>query len=348
MQHTMKPAPKKKLTSRAPAKLILTGEHAVVYGCPALALAVNCYTQTTVSWSTPLHFSFNLPGLDFRQKITSEALKRVKINLDKQYSKFHAGDIGIREVLKHPFELTLYSAVSILEKIKHTLPMGVSIHTESAVPMGCGMGSSAASVVSVIYALSQFLDIDFSLDDYIRLGIKSENLQHGYSSGLDVNVVYHGGFIRYQPGQLQKLDFKPFPLQLINTGQPVTSTGECVSHTKPFFTQKNLGPQFTAICQAMQNAIENNDLASIQHAVRENHRLLVQIGVVPEKIQRFVSAIEQHGMAAKICGAGAISGDNAGALLVVGNENIHQLCDEYQFNLTPVEIDANGCCLVPN
>jgi len=336
---------KRIITIRTPAKLILSGEHAVVYGYPALAIAVNLYTTTTVKWSTPLHFSFNLPGLDFRQKVTLEALKRLKINLNKQYEKFDSGDISIREVLKHPFELTLYSAVSVLEKIKHKLPMGLSIHTESDIPMGCGMGSSAANVVSVIYALSQFLQIDFDLDDYIRLGIESENLQHGYSSGLDVNVVYHGGCVHYQPGQLEKRQTPAFPMQLINTGKPECTTGECVTRVKPFFTEKKRGPAFEKITQALEKAIEKNDLTAIQTAVHHNHQRLAEIGVVPEKVQHFIKAIEQNGMAAKVCGAGAIHGEHAGMVLVVGDDDITELVAEFGYTINHITVDQRGSCV---
>ncbi len=340
MQHT------KILTVKTPAKLILCGEHAVVYGYPALAIAVNLYTHTTVKWSSPLHFSFNLPGLDFRQKITLEALKRLKLNLNKQYEKFDSGDISIREVLKHPFELTLYSAVSVLEKIKHTLPMGVSIHTESEIPMGCGMGSSAANVVSVIHALSEFLNIDFELDDYIRLGIKSENLQHGYSSGLDVHMVYHGGCIYYRPGQFETREIPQFPMQLINTGKPESSTGECVSHTAAHFKDDSLGPKFAKITNEMSAALNENNSEKIKELVRDNHRLLVNLGVVPTTVQNFITEIETHDMAAKICGAGAISGEHAGVVMVIGEKDISAIAQKYGYKITAIQADTRGSHVV--
>lgn len=340
MQHS------KTLTVKTPAKLILCGEHAVVYGYPALAIAVNLYTHTTVKWSSPLHFSFNLPGLDFRQKITLEALKRLKINLNKQYEKFDSGDISIREVLKHPFELTLYSAVSVLEKIKHKLPMGVSIHTESEIPMGCGMGSSAANVVSVIHALSEFLNIDFELDDYIRLGIKSENLQHGYSSGLDVHMVYNGGCVHYRPGQFEAREIPQFPMQLVNTGKPLSSTGECVAHTAKYFKDDALGPQFAKITNEMSMALNENNLEKIADLVRQNHRLLVRLGVVPSTVQKFIHEIEARGLAAKICGAGAVSGETAGVVMVIGEQDISDITEKYAYTVSVIQADSRGSHVV--
>lgn len=351
MQHIANPNYKivndiNSLTVQSPAKLILSGEHAVVYGHPALAIAINRYTTTTIKWSTPLHFSFHLSGLDFRQKVTLEALKRLKRKLNKQYQKFDSGDISIREVIKHPFELTLYSAISVLEKIKHKLPMGLSIHTESDIPMGCGMGSSAASVVSTIYAISHFLKIDFGLDDYIRLGIESENLQHGYSSGLDVNIVYHGGCMRYQPGQFEKINLPNLPLQLINTGKPGSTTGECVSFVAKHFIEHHIGPKFAETTNQLQKALSENNLSAVKNAIKQNHRLLVEIGVVPKTVQQFIADVEMRGCAAKICGAGSISGEHAGAVIVVGDETIQDLITQYNFSQSTIEIDQRGTCVI--
>ena len=57
----------------------------------------------------------------------------------------------------------------------------------------------------------------------------------------------------------------------------------------------------------------------MQH-IQKNHALLCQIGVVPDAIQEMIDAIEKLGAAAKICGAGALSGNAAGLLWIVGIE----------------------------
>lgn len=337
-----------KLIVKTPAKLILSGEHAVVHGCPALAIAINRYTQTKVSWSSPLHFSFNLLGIDFRQKVTLEALKRLKRKLHKQYQDFHSGHIHIRDVLSQPFELTLFTAINVIEKIKHTLPMGINIETDSNIPIGCGMGSSAANVVSVIYALSQFLKTNFSLEDYIRLGIESENLQHGHSSGIDIHVVYHGGALHYQNGQVAKRELNTnIPFTLIQTGKPQSTTGECVSHTKSLFNPE-LKAEFTHCVETFDNALKNNDENKVKECMRHNHRLLTKIGVVPSSIQQLAHEIEESGAAMKICGAGTVIGQQAGAVLVAGNnaQEIQAIAKQHGFFTTPVEIEQRGTHVV--
>jgi mevalonate kinase len=80
--------------------------------------------------------------------------------------------------------------------------------------------------------------------------------------------------------------------------------------------------------------------------IRENHRLLVQIGVVPEKVQRFISAVEARGGAAKICGAGAISGNAGGTLLLLAEELPQGLCEQYGYAADPVRGDPLGTRMV--
>lgn len=223
------------LKIRTPAKLILSGEHAVLYGYPALAVAINCYMEVIVRWTFPLHFSFHFMGIDFRRQITLQTLQKLQKKLKNQYHKYRAGRLSIRKVLKKPFELSLFTFINVLDRLKSELPTGIDIVTNSNIPMGCGMGSSAASVVSLIYALTQFLNIDLNLEDYLTLGIESENLQHGYSSGLDVHTVYHGGCLRYEKGDFEKRTLPDLPIQLVQTGQPKSSSGECVSQVSSFF-----------------------------------------------------------------------------------------------------------------
>ncbi len=330
------------IKAKAPAKVILSGEHAVVYGQPALAMAINRYTHAQVSWSTPFHFTFNLLGIDFKQKMTLEALKRLKRQLKKQYQRFHRGHISIREVMKHPVELTLYTAMSVIEKLTHKLPMGIDVDSHSNIPVGCGLGSSAACVVSMITALSHFLELEMDIDDYIRLGIESENLQHGFSSGLDVRISYHGGCLFYENGLFSTRSLPTFPMQWVLSGKPRSSTGECISHAKPFFEKTAIINDFKATTIALDQAIRDNQLIDIHHCVQENHRLLKHIGVVPQQVAEFINHIEQQGGAAKICGAGSLQDGPAGIILVVGDLDIQELCQTFNYELMPIRGDSRG------
>lgn len=331
------------IRARAPAKLILSGEHAVLYDQPALAMAINRYTETAVRWSTPLHLSFDLLGINYKQKLTLEALKRLKLQLQKDYHAFHHGRLNIRDVLKHPFELTLYTVMNVLERLKHKLPMGIDINTHSNIPIGSGLGSSAACVVSMIKALSQLLELPLNMEDYLRLGIESENLQHGVSSGLDIRMSYHGGAAFYEQGQYQTRQLPDWGLQLIQTGNPEASTGECVATAARFLKEDvSLKRAFGDITRAMDIAIKNNNTQELAELIRENQRLLEAIAVVPDKVKYFIQRVEAQGAVAKICGAGSVYGDAAGIVWVWGDLPLQALCEEFAYEILPVKGDAHG------
>jgi mevalonate kinase len=330
------------LKVRTPAKLILSGEHAVVHGYPALAIAVNRYMEATARWATPLHFSFNFMGIDFRRRVTLQALRKLKHKVTQQFHQYRSGHLSIRQVLEKPFELSLFAFINVLDRLKNKLPTGIDITTDSNIPIGCGMGSSAASVVSLTYALSEFLKINLSIDDYIKLGIESENLQHGFSSGLDVHTVYHGGCLRFEKGEKQFRQITTLPMQLIQTGQPQSTTGECVAHTASYFKNSEIGADFAAITNALDQALQNQQINTAKDCIRENQKLLHKIGVVPNKVNDFIVDIEKMGVAAKICGAGSIRGDHGGVILALSEDDLSPIAAKYGYIVTPIQIDTRG------
>ncbi len=271
-------------------------------------------------------------------------MQRIKQSIHKRYQKFLQGKYDIRDVLKEPFELMQYALTHFSEKRKLPLPPGLTIHTESTIPIGCGMGSSAAAVVSLMYGVAQFLKLDIDLQSYYELAREGENVQHGYSSGIDVYLVLHGGCIRFQKnGQHTPLILPAQKLLLVDTGAPVSSTGECVCQVAPqLSTQAALLKAFAAATQTMEQAIVQQDRELLITSIRENHRLLVGIGVVPQQVQGFIAEIERLNGAAKICGAGAVRGETAGVLLVVVDADISELIKQYHYRAMPVQGELLG------
>ena len=84
----------------------------------------------------------------------------------------------------------------------------------------------------------------------------------------------------------------------------------------------------------------------MQAAVRENHKLLVKIGVVPDPIQQFIKDVEKWGGAAKTCGAGAVAGDSAGIVMVIAENPPIELCQRYGYELSAVRGDPLGVRIV--
>lgn len=331
------------LTARSPGKLILSGEHAVVYGKPALALAINRYAESTIRPHFLPFIFFNFLNLRYAKAFTLNTLSVFKEQLQIEYQKFLEGGCSIREVLKKPFELLQFTVTHLLETWGVSLGSGLSVQSGSDIPMGCGMGSSAAAVMSMVFALAKFFNLDIDPIRFLSLGREAENLQHGRSSGLDLQVAMMGGCIRFEDGIVTQKPLPNLAFTLVQTGVPLSTTGQCVEGVAHHFTKGSLSEDFSAVTESFILALERNDMAALRDAIRENHRLLVNIGVVPEKVQDFIREIEARQGAAKICGAGSIIGNAAGVVLVmVPEEELKTLVKHYGYTIEHVQGEIRG------
>lgn len=335
------------LSVRSPAKLIISGEHSVLYGQPALAVAIDRYTTTTVSYSELPQIHFKLANLSCQQSHSSKDLQVLARNLRRDYANYLDGHANIATVLKRPFELLQYSVSNILEYLNAPLTYGLEISVDSSIPIGCGMGSSAAAIIATIFALSNFFKFNWQHNKHLSIAREIENLQHGKSSGLDLHLVMHGGYVRFQSANVIARPVPSMSLQIINTGQPLSSTGQCVSKVaERFVNDAKLAENFGNVTNILDVAISTNNLQDLKRGIRLNHQLLNYIGVVPTKVANLINAIEVAGGAAKICGAGATMGDNAGMVLLVSDHDMQDLVQSHGYQLQNIQVDTHGTQII--
>lgn len=329
----------------APGKLILSGEHAVVYGEPALAMAVDRYAIATITHTSLPQVLLDLSDLAYRRYLSAQALDHLKARIKRKYHRFIRGEYRIRQVLQKPFELAQFALSMMADALNLSLPSGMKIQVQSTIPMGCGMGSSAATILSVMVAVSHYFQLGLNEESLFQLALQAENMQHGHSSGLDLRVALQGGCCYVHGANLTPRPLPTDTLYVVNTGKPQSHTGECVETVAPHFQTASLRADFAAVTQAMNAALQQQTTSEpFYSAVRANHRLLVQIGVVPSTVQEFISQIEAQGGAAKVCGAGAVRGEQAGAVLVVGEDKqtITQLCQRFAYPLIAIAGETRG------
>jgi hydroxymethylglutaryl-CoA synthase len=320
----------KTATGISPGKLILSGEHSVVKGAPAIAFAIDRFVATHIVPADHPPFK----KLDF-----------IKTSLDLRYHAFIKKSIKINEVIEKPEALIAYCVAQLKNyfyasaadtpaktpaDIENNEP-GFAISTQTNLPVGCGMGSSAALILSIYHAIQGAFGFLLSPEATRELAIEAENLIHGKSSGLDIAICQTGGMHRFEKGKLTPIPCPQFSADLIHTGKPESSTGECVVQAGLYLTPSKI-EAFSKVTQKLEHAITHEDPALLWNAIRENHRLLCEIGVVPERVQKLIQEIESQGGSAKICGAGSVTGDNAGVVWVYGNhEKIYQkIAESYQ------------------
>lgn len=317
-------------SAQAPGKLILSGEHAVVYGAPALAVALDRYTEV---WFTPILGSKGLrtafDNLSQGQFYPIELLKSFKQGLDRRFDAFTRGDLTVQKILKRPDDLAVYTMALLLNYVPvpgvtstKRLPMPGLLSSKSDLPLGAGMGSSAAIIAATFVLYEHLLKYSQSDQERFERVRFCERLQHGNGSAIDAATVVYGGMNRIDNGELSHLKLKEDHSLLrgdgwywVLHGKPDAPTGECVAKVRDNHGDDTiLWDAFTECTNTLQIAIE--EMRDPREIIKENNALLQKIGVVPTAAKGFVAEVERAGGAAKVSGAGSVRGDKAGTILV--------------------------------
>ncbi len=331
------------MMASAPAKVILTGEHSVVYGCTALALAVKRHARCHLESSDSDGVEINLADLGVVCRGDSASLLAHHQQCSARYAQFLSGILPIEQVLPEPDSLIRYALVELMLQTTSSRSAALRGSIRSDIPLGAGMGSSAATIAALLMAAAHCLQLPLSRDQLVCVTQACERLQHGRSSGIDPAVCCHGGLVRYRQGGIERQSITLGPgWYLVDSGRPQVSTGTCVEQVRQQFAGSTIWQKFDAVAQAMLAGLRDRDPEGLAGAVRRNHRLLCDIGVVPARVQDFIAAIERSGGCGKVSGAGAVSGAPAGLVMIYHPSLPHKLVSDYGYNLLPLEIDHDG------
>ncbi len=322
--------------AHSPGKLILSGEHSVLYGAPALAMAIAQYTEVKFTPLGPgegLKTAFE--NLSTGASYPFQLLHKFKESLDERFDQFKRGELAVHEILTRPDDLAVYTLASLLQDsagstgtamtgmgaVGH-LPHPGRLSSRSDLPIGAGFGSSAAVVAATTVLFESLLGRSKTLEERYERVRFCERLKHGKAGPIDAAAVVHGGLVEVTEAGLRIPQIQ-YPAELsegegwywVQHGAPESSTGECVSYVRALHGEDTLlWDQFAACTMAMSDALTNGHDPS--DAIRENQKLLEHIGVVPAAAQAFVQEVEAIGGAAKICGAGSVKGEGGGAILI--------------------------------
>jgi len=321
-QHPPSPTARSCITKvRVPGKVILSGEHAVVYGTKALACAIQHYAYAYVLDIAKPGLRLTIADCDIEQHYGPQALQQLARETQIRHQEFTQSRLPLDQVVANPadfFAAALGASVALdLMKPNH----GLHVDLTSDLVVGGGMGSSAALVAAMLGAVFKHLGEPLSTLRLIAKTTQSEHWQHGKSSGLDPFVCINGGLHEYQLGQGQAHGMGALNCSfLVSTGRPQSSTGECVAAVKKRALEARIWQQFAQVEADMLHALEQGSALDLNNAVMQNHRLLEAIGVVPAAVSKFIQQVERSGGAAKICGAGSVAGEQGGLVWVVGVE----------------------------
>jgi mevalonate kinase len=271
----------------APAKIILFGEHFVIYNQPAILASIN--KRIKIDSRNTIIIETN----DFGKKTYPlSILKNINQNSHKDF-----------------FYPIIYILKKILQDFEKT--NGIEINIKSEIPYGVGLGSSAALSVAAVASIYGLYNIYNKKNKILELAIETEKIIHRNSSGADCVISTYGGLMYYQKKlTVRQLKYsKKLNFIIVNTGLK-HSTGELVSiverfRQNNFETFLKLSNKVTNICNNAIEALEEGNTLKLGKLMNENQILLEQIGVSNKEINKIIETSLNYGaVGSKLTGAG--------------------------------------------
>ncbi|HSF42637.1 MAG TPA: hypothetical protein VLT87_22725 [Thermoanaerobaculia bacterium] len=317
----------------APGKLILLGEHAVVYGRPALVAAVDLRLTVRLSPRPGEGVRLDLPCLSHGEEASWSAVRAYARSVRESWAAYSRdpGPEGFRQVRgDDPAHVVKAALGEAVEALGEDTPPGLHLRVSSDLPIGSGFGSSAATAVGVVAGYLAWRGADAGLERIERLALEAERRQHGLPSGVDGAAILHGGILwaRKTSGGLETETLAPRSpllsrLRVYDTGTPPEPTGAVVAAVRRL---RDRGPgRFEEILDRLEAcavdfraelARDVEDGTRVSELIRESEACLEELGTVPEPVRALVRRVEAQGGAAKISGAGSLAGPGAGSLIV--------------------------------
>ncbi|HYU34214.1 MAG TPA: hypothetical protein VEW48_18830 [Thermoanaerobaculia bacterium] len=351
----------------APGKLILMGEHAAVYGRPALVAAIDLRLTARLSPLPPENAGevrLDLPGLGHLETTSWTDLRAYAGAARERWARYSESPApaAFQEVRgKDPAHVVKIALGEAADSLGPDWREGACLRIESGLPIGSGFGSSAAAATAIVAALLAFAAPEERIDEerIARLALEVERRQHGLPSGVDGATVLQGGVLwarRLPSGEVEseRVAVRSSLLHLLrvyDTGTPAEPTGAVVAAVRalrerdPGRHERTLD-RMEAATRALRGALEHDggDPDQPLHLIREHEACLEDLGVVPGEVRDLVRRVEAEGGAAKISGAGSLSGPGAGSLLVYhpDPERVARWAFLRPFPFHPVHLGAPG------
>lgn len=293
------------VTASAPAKIILFGEHFVVYGEPAIVLAIDKRAYATVDQSDDKCLHVRSANLNLKGYFKDGVFKVEQGDIREAKLKFEPVRVAVERVL-----------VAYKEQI------GLDVEINSTVPVGAGLGSSAAVVAAVTEAAGALLNVKMTKEDVFRVALEAERVVHGTASGVDPAIATFGGTLLFQTDT----GFKPLevktevPLVIGNTGVERSTKVQvdkvrAIAKNYPQIMELMKKTAREIVLRAM-DAFKHNDLKALGDLMNVNHALLYGIGVSDESLEWLINAAKKAGAyGAKLTGAGG-----GGCMIALANE----------------------------
>ena len=308
-----------KSKASAPGKVILFGEHFVVYGVKAILCSINK-----------------------RVTVTAEKISDKKIVINSEIGNLILEPNKSISEINSPLKPFYYLG----NKVIKNQDTGIQIKIDSEIPLGVGLGSSSACCVAGAAAIFKLFG-DISKEEILELAIEAERTIFENTSGADCTVCVYGGIMEYDKKQgFKKIEDEPnFQLVIANSNIE-HSTESMVSEVKAF-TIKNkeefskLLNQELELVEDVLKLLKENNTIELGEKINQNQEYLETIGISNNRLREMIEIGQKTSFGAKITGSGG-----GGCIFAITDEsNLEDTLKEFKdnnFECFSVEIDFEG------
>ena len=295
-----------KSIASAPGKVILFGEHFVVYGVKAILCSINKRVTVTAEKTSERKISIN------------SKIGKLELEPDKPISEINS-----------PLKPFYYLANKAVEN-KDT---GIHIQIDSEIPLGAGLGSSSACCVAGAAAIFKLFG-DISKEEILKLAIEAERTIFENTSGADCTVCTYGGIMEYDKNKgFKKIEHEPnFQLVIINSNME-HSTQSMVSKVKEFENKNKeefskLSNLESKLVEDVLKLVKENKIQEIGQKMNQNQEYLENIGISNKELTKMIKIGQESSFGAKITGSGG-----GGCIFALTNEsNLQNILKKFKDN----------------
>jgi len=286
------------VTSSAPGKVYLFGEHAVVYGEPAVPCAIERRVRVTAR------------EIDEGLRIHATDLQLDGFTVEYSGDGESRPDIDVAEPLVEAGMGYINESVAQARDAADASDAGFEITVEGEIPLGAGLGSSAALVVAGIDAATRELGTELSAAEIADRAYQVEHeVQDGQASRADTFCSAMGGAVRVEGDdcrQIDGVDTLPF---VIGYDGGAGDTGELVAGVRQLRDEYDFAGETVRsigdLVREGEAALEAADLTTLGELMDFNHGLLSALGVSSRSLDSMVWGARDAGaLGAKLTGAG--------------------------------------------
>ncbi|SEH15381.1 mevalonate kinase [Natronorubrum sediminis] len=284
--------------SSAPGKVYLFGEHAVVYGEPAVPCAIEVRAQVGVEQRS-----------DSKLRIHAEDLSLDGFTVEYGGTAGSPPDVDVSESLLTAAMGYVDVAIEHVRDVTGEDDVGFDVTIESDIPLGAGLGSSAAVVVAAIDAGTRELGTTLEIDELAERAYQTESaVQSGEASRADTFCSATGGAVRVEGDDCRMLEAPDLPI-VVGFDGGAGDTGQLVAGVRSLREEYSFASDTVEaigdIVRKGERALERGDIEELGRLMNFNHGLLGALGVSSRSLDSMVWAARNAGAhGAKLTGAG--------------------------------------------